>query len=856
MPRHDDSHEVREGLLAAERGDGRPSPAFVESEFVRVGSRDAVARNRTCAEKCTGTLIGLVIAVGIAAALGIAAAVDSTASLEGWQIALGAALALVSLVAVPCLYTPGLPKETAFPKATPVALTGATRVGQTLPYRSTRVDTLSTTKRYAAGTATTLREMWDLTSAAHAGCSAFGRREEVDRYVTTKRQRTDDGEVVKKFRRVVLRNEFSFLTYAQANARIVKLARGVESLLQTHHSAGAAGSDPRHAAIFAATRVEWQLSAQACFRAGVPLATVYNTLGKDGLAYAVNLTEATVLFVEGATLAMVADVANGGAVVQAGSPDESEMDLSCVKCVVLLDEPHSPDVDAKKLDALRTRSDARGGPMQVVSLAELEEIGDKPSAPEPPAPTPEDTAVIMFTSGSTGLPKGVVVLHRNLVACAVGLGDSLPNLCSDDIWLAYLPSSHILELAAELCFVSAGGALGYGSPFTLTSGSPSIPQPGDVDESGRPREADVVGDAVALRPTIIACVPAVVARIRKGVMGTVNSTTGLRKWLATYALKTSTAAFSAGKSTPFLDGLVFDGIRTKVLGGNVRAIASGGGPLSADAQVWMNVVMQCPMRQGYGLTETCGGGTLQWMDDRSTARVGPPILSNDIKLVDWEEGGYVSSGATPQGEICICGGNVTAGYYREPEKTAESFVEEADGRIWFRTGDVGQFDPDGVLRIIDRKKDLVKLERGEYISLGKMESVFSGVEGVANIVCYGNSSKMDSVAVVIVDEAGLPEAVRRGSERSYIGDREVAAHIKSMIAAKAREAKFANKGEIPAHVFIGGSTAWLPASGLVTASMKLQRKKVDRYYDAAYKFLYGDGPDPSAALAAAAPAHV
>jgi long-chain acyl-CoA synthetase len=260
------------------------------------------------------------------------------------------------------------------------------------------------------------------------------------------------------------------------------------------------------------------------------------------------------------------------------------------------------------------------------------------------------------------------------------------------------------------------------------------------------------------------------------------------------------------------------------------------------------------MRQGYGLTETCGGGTLQWTDDRSTLRVGPPILSNDIKLVDWDEGGYLTSSVPPRGEICIAGGNVTAGYYKEPEKTAEAFVEE-DGRIWFRTGDVGVFESNGTLRIIDRKKDLVKLQTGEYISLGKMEAIYTTIPCVQNAVCFGDSTQTYSVAAVIVDPAGLPEELRHDGEKAYVGDAAIAKHVLGLIR-EAMRGKTKNKGEIVGQVYVVGTTYWLPTSGLVTASMKIQRKKVTDYYKQVFEFTYGRGADPKAEVAALVPAQL
>merc|ERR1712058_143621 len=134
--------------------------------------------------------------------------------------------------------------------------------------------------------------------------------------------------------------------------------------------------------------------------------------------------------------------------------------------------------------------------------------------------------------------------------------------------------------------------------------------------------------------------------------------------------------------------------------------------------------MGCPLMQGYGLTETCACATLMDLDDMvSTGRVGAPVRGVNIRLVNWEEGNYrVTDKPKPRGEIYIGGPNVAQGYFKNEEKTKEEFFTDAEGRRWFKTGDIGQIEGDGTLRIIDRKKDLVKLQFGEYVSLGKVES--------------------------------------------------------------------------------------------------------------------------------------
>ncbi|XP_037534383.1 long-chain-fatty-acid--CoA ligase 3-like [Nematolebias whitei] len=351
-------------------------------------------------------------------------------------------------------------------------------------------------------------------------------------------------------------------------------------------------------------------------------------------------------------------------------------------------------------------------------------------------PLPSDIAVIMYTSGSTGVPKGVMISHANIIASISGIAEKIPNLCEDDTYIGYLPLAHVLELCAELLCISHGCRIGYSSPQTL------------ADQSSKIKKGSR-GDASALQPTLMAAVPEIMDRIYKNVMTKVEQMNSFQQTLFILAYNYKLEQLSKGNSTPLCDRVVFRKVRS-LLGGQTRVLLSGGAPLSAATQRFMNICLCCPVGQGYGLTETCGAGTVSELWDYSTGRVGGPLACCEIKLKDWLEGGYRSLDKPhPRGEILIGGLNVTMGYYKSEAKNQEDYFVDENNQRWFCTGDIGEIHEDGCLKIIDRKKDLVKLQAGEYVSLGKVEAVLRNCPLVDNICVYANRCVGGTVQKVI-----------------------------------------------------------------------------------------------------------
>lgn len=147
----------------------------------------------------------------------------------------------------------------------------------------------------------------------------------------------------------------------------------------------------------------------------------------------------------------------------------------------------------------------------------------------------------------------------------------------------------------------------------------------------------------------------------------------------------------------------------------------GGAPLSPQLQALIKASLNVTLVQGFGCTETSGAVLCMDDNDLSYGRCGAPLNGVRIRLCDWNEGGYkVTDKPNPRGELIAGGFNISSGYYNNTKLTEESFIVEPNGMRWFTTGDIGEVFPDGTFKIIDRKKDLIKLSNGEYFSLGKV----------------------------------------------------------------------------------------------------------------------------------------
>jgi long-chain acyl-CoA synthetase len=592
--------------------------------------------------------------------------------------------------------------------------------GETIPRRNTRTkDALKATPEEGINT---VFDVVKRSSKKFGNAKALGKRKLLQTHEETKKvKKMVDGkeqEVDKKWTYYELSpyEYYSFTEYEQLTSKIGSALRKL----------GMVAGDRVH--LFAATHPHWLATAHGAGSQSMPIVTAYDTLGEEGLKHSLQQTHAKAIFLDPHLLTTLI------------KPLQEAKDI---QHVIYNDDdsPTSKQDPEKTADAVKKLKEAHPH-LTVNAFTEFVKLGED-NMVDPVPPKPEDLCCIMYTSGSTGAPQGVLLTHRNVIAAITGVDVIVgPYLGPGDGLLTYLPLAHILEFVFESACLYWGGTMGYGNPRTLT------------DTNLRNSK----GDIQEFKPTILVGVPQVWETVKKGIMAKVNKMNAITKNLFWGALSTKSFLMNnsgylplAGLGTSIVDTVVFKKIQ-EATGGRLRICMNGGGPIAKETQHFISMCI-APMISGYGLTETAAMGALMdplaWTD----TALGEIPGSVEIKLVDFADAGYYAKNKPPQGEIWIRGASVTSGYLDLEKETKESFTDDG----WFKTGDIGEFDWAGNLKIIDRKKNLVKMAHGEYIALEKLESVYRACPVVGNICVYAQPDKNKPIALVVPAEPALKQ---------------------------------------------------------------------------------------------------
>ncbi|KAM6221243.1 long-chain-fatty-acid--CoA ligase 1 isoform 2-T2 [Rhynchocyon petersi] len=553
---------------------------------------------------------------------------------------------------------------------------------------------------------------------------------------------------------------------------------------------GFKASPDQYIGIFAQNRPEWVIIEQGCFAYSMVIVPLYDTLGTEAITYIINKAELSVVFVDKAEKANLL-------------LDRVENKLiASLKILVLMDAYGSDVVERGKKCGV-----------EIMSMKALENLG-RANKRKPKPPAPEDVAVICFTSGTTGNPKGALITHRNIVCdCSafVKVTEKTLVLNASDTHISFLPLAHMYEQLMQFVMLCHGAKIGFFQ--------------GDIRL--------LMDDLKVLQPTIFPVVPRLLNRMFDRIFAQAN--TALKRWLLDFAYKRKEAELRSGivRNNSLWDKLIFHKIQSS-LGGKVRMMVTGAAPVSATVLTFLRAALGCQFYEGYGQTECTAGCCLTIPGDWTAGHVGAPMPCNYIKLADVEEMNYMA--AKGEGEVCVKGPNVFKGYLKDPAKTAEVF--DKDG--WLHTGDIGKWLPNGTLKIIDRKKHIFKLAQGEYIAPEKIENIYVRSEPVAQVFVHGESLQSFLIAIVVPDAETLgPWARKKGFEGSFeelCRNKDVKKAILEDMVGLGKESglkPFEQIKGIALHLEL-----FTVDNGLLTPTMKAKRSELRNYFSAQIEELY------------------
>jgi len=483
-------------------------------------------------------------------------------------------------------------------------------------------------------------------------------------------------------------------------------------------------------------------------------------------------------------------------------------DLPRIDTVVLCDpgdaedeRPELPDrVEVLTLDAVQER----GRTSVDDQAAAIEELRAQIDA--------DDLATIIYTSGTTGRPKGVMLSHENISSNAitsVGQLDDFETGPEGEVVISFLPLTHVFARMLQYAFVYRGVSVYFVHPDNLVEALPKV------------------------RPTVFASVPRVLEKVYAGIKKKVMAMTGIQKSIGEWGLEVAqeydmtepgSALYKAKHA--IADRLVFRKWRA-ALGGRVKYIVVGGAALQPDLANILSAAGITAL-QGYGLTETSPviTYTRPWRNKPGT--VGEPLPGVEVKIAD-------------DGEILTRGPHVMQGYYKAPEKTDEVIEDEG----WFHTGDIGEFDEEGFLKITDRKKDLFKLSTGKYVMPQPIENRMGSDPLVDNAVVVGSDRKFCTALVFPNQDQVRAQAKEFGLDPEQAIDDLLAEP--DIVNAFRSIVQGANEGMD--HWSTVKRFALIPdeltvESDLLTPTLKIRRPKVHEAYADEIEALYYEGDEP------------
>lgn len=516
--------------------------------------------------------------------------------------------------------------------------------------------------------------------------------------------------------------------------------------------------------------LEWVVFDQAALRLGLVVVPLYTADRADNIAYVIGNSGAKlVLFGELETWQQVSN---------------TDEDVSCVsKALVFKGEVEHGGI-VERVDAWLPEH----GQHFERGLAE-----------------PDDLASIVYTSGTTGRPKGVMLSHRNMLSNAYS-GMRSVALTPDDRLLSFLPLSHTLERT-----VGYYAALMSGSSVTYNR---SIPELAD--------------DLMRVKPTVMVSVPRIFERIHNQIYAKQSAQSAIKRWLFNSAIRTGWRKFQVQQGmaswhprlilSSLYDSLVAKKVRN-VLGGHLRFVVVGGAPLTEEvAKTFISVGV--PLLQGYGLTESSPVVSVNTLSRNRPNSIGMLLRGVSVKLMDNDE-------------LWVKGDNVMQGYWQNSQATEDVIVDE-DQERWLRTGDRASIDTQGFLRIIGRIKDILVLANGEKIPPPDIEAAISRNPLFEQVMVLGEGKSFLSALVFLSPTRWQTVCAEQG----WSADAHSSAQVQDFLIAQIADQMDDFPGYAKIRKVAICEEEWTVESGLLTPTLKIKRPKIMQHYAAQIADLY------------------